>query len=231
MDRIRKLIPESLVLILTFLLPLKFGSTTGVPEMPMSYWTDPMAIFVASWPLLLFSFAAAVTLAVALLLLPKPEKPLLPLRLYGWLWVLTVAVCLPGWIHSTTWDFAAQNTAHQLGILCWALALVRTLECNPRFARFLIGAIFAGLVFSAYSAFSQYMTGFEDTLKYIKEKELQSGVTILEGQFGTRLQEARVSGDFSVCNSYAGYLVMVFPLLLGALWQLGGKVSRRFPPG
>ena len=229
MERIRKLIPESLVLILTFLLPLKFGATVGVPEMPMSYWTDPMAILVASWPLLLFSFAAAVTLAVALLLLPRPEKTVLPLRFYGWLWVLTAAACLPGWVHSTTWDFAAQNTAHQLGMLCWALALIRTLESDPGFARSLIGAMFAGLVFSVYSAFSQYLTGFEDTLKYIKEKEVQSGVVILEGQFGTRLQEARVSGDFTVCNSYAGYLVMIFPLLLGALWQLGGKITPPLP--
>ena len=35
----------------------------------------------------------------------------------------------------------------------------------------LIAAIITGLVFSVYSAFSQYLTGFDDTLKFIQEKE------------------------------------------------------------
>ena len=68
--------------------------------------------------------------------------------------------------------------------------------------RCLIAAIITGLVFSVYSAFSQYLTGFDDTLKFIQEKEAKSGVSILEGQFGNRLKESRVSGDFSICNSY-----------------------------
>ena len=222
-------IPKILLLILTFLLPLKFGSTAGVPEMPMTYWTDLAAILIAAWPVLLFAFASATVLALGILLLPKPEHPRLELRLYGWLWVLTVCACLPGWIHATTWDFAALNMAHLLGMLCWALALVRTLETDPGFARYLIGALLAGLVFSVYSAFNQYWTGFEDTLKFIQDKEARSGVSILEGQFGNRLKESRVSGDFSVCNSYAGYLVLIFPLLIGWLWQLGGRVIPQLP--
>ena len=47
-------IPRASVLLLTFLLPLKFGSTVGVPEMPMSYWQDPIAILVGAWPVMLF---------------------------------------------------------------------------------------------------------------------------------------------------------------------------------
>ena len=222
-------LPKTCLIILTFLLPLKFGTTAGIPEMPMTYWTELAGIIVAAWPVLLFSFFAAVTLALAILFTPRPEQPSAELRLYGWLWLLTVAATLPGWIHCTTWDFAALNTAHVLGMLCWTLALIRVLDSDRGFARFLIAAIITGLVFSVYSAFSQYLTGFDDTLKFIQEKEAKSGVSILEGQFGNRLKESRVSGDFSICNSYAGYLVMIFPLLLAKLWQVGGRVTPPLP--
>ena len=222
-------IPKTCLVVLTFLLPLKFASTAGIPEMPMTYWTETAGIIVAAWPVLLFPFLAAVTLALTILCLPRPAQPSAELRIYSLLWVLLTAATLPGWIHCTTWDFAAQNTAHLLGMLCWALALVRTLEQDRDFARCLTAAMITGLLFSVYSAFSQYLTGFDDTLKFIQNKESQSGVSILEGQFGNRLKESRVSGDFSICNSYAGYLVLIFPLLLSRLWDLGGRVTPPLP--
>ena len=52
-------IPKTFLIALTFLLPLKFGTTAGIPEMPMTYWTEPAGIIVAAWPVLLFSFFAA----------------------------------------------------------------------------------------------------------------------------------------------------------------------------
>ncbi|MBQ9336801.1 MAG: O-antigen ligase family protein [Lentisphaeria bacterium] len=222
-------IPQIFLLALTFLLPLKFGSTVAVPEMPMTYWTGSVAILIASWPVMLFSLFAAFGLGLTILFTPPAEQPDRGLRLYGWLWALTAAATLPGWLHSTTWDFAAQNTVHLLGMLCWALAVIRMLESDPAFSRRLVWTMIAGLVFSAYSAFNQYLTGFDDTLKYIKDKEAKTGVRILEGQFATRLRETRVSGDFAVCNSYAGYLVLVCPLLLAQLWKLGGKVKPPLP--
>ena len=222
-------IPKTFLLLLTFLLPLKFGSPVGVPEMPMAYWTDPVGILVASWPVLLFPFLAAVSLALAILCLPHPEKPSAELQVYSWLWILMAVSTLPGWIRCTTWDFAAQNTAHVLGMLCWALALIRTLEYDRDFGRCLAAVMITSLVFSVYSAFNQYLTGFEDTLKFIQEKEAKSGMRLVGDKFGIRLRESRVSGDFSVCNAYAGYLVMIFPLLLSKLWDLGERVTPPLP--
>ena len=222
-------IPKTIVFLIAFLLPLKFGSIAMIPEMPMTYWTDPVAVLVASWPVLLFPFAAAAALALCILLLPMPRQIASGLTLYGWLWGLLTVVSLPGWLHSTTWDFAAQNTSHMLGILCWVLALIWVLAAEPDFARWLFAALIAGLAVSVYSAFNQYLTGFEDTLNYVRTKEAHSGFRILDGQFGNRLKEARVSADFALCNSYAGYLVQTFPLLIGTLWKLGTRVTPPLP--
>ncbi|MCI6288166.1 MAG: O-antigen ligase family protein, partial [Lentisphaeria bacterium] len=228
MQKLRWL-PQTLLLILTFLLPLKFGSTVGVPEMPMSYWHDPMAILIASWPIMLFPLLSAIALDCAVLLYPKPGPVSAPMRMYGWLWILLTAVSLPGWLNTTTWDFAIQNTVHLLGMTCWTLALIRVLENSPDFRKYLFAALLTGLIFSVYSAVNQYLSGFDETIKYLQDKEAASGVQILNGQFGSRLKEARVSGDFTVCNSYAGYLVLVFPLLLGTMWKLGSRVTPPLP--
>ncbi len=223
------ILPKASLLILTFLLPLKFGSTVGVPEMPMSYWTDPLSILVASWPVMLFPAFSAAALALCILCLPKPRERNISLRLYALLWGLLALVSLSGWIHATTWDFAAQNTLHCFGLASYVFALCLAVEYDPAFVRRLFAAVIAGLAFSIWSALNQYFSGFEDTLKYIREKEAKTGISILEGQFGSRLRESRVAGDFTVCNSYAGYLVLVFPLLLGALWKFGNKVTPPLP--
>lgn len=224
------LLPESLALILTFLLPLKFGATVGVPELPMSYWHTFMEILIASWPVMLFPLAAAITLCCAIIFcLPMLKTTAKNPRLYAWLWGALFLISLPGWAHATTWDFAAQNTAYLLGLLCWTLALIWGFEANPRFGAYLLGALAVGLVFSVCSALNQYFTGFDATVKYLQDREALSGIPLLSGQFGARLKEARVSGDFTVCNTYAGYLILVFPVVLGVLWRFGRRVSPPLP--
>ena len=41
-------LPRAFLLFLTAILPLKFASTAGVPEMPMIYWTEPVGILIGS---------------------------------------------------------------------------------------------------------------------------------------------------------------------------------------
>lgn len=219
-------LPEAFLLFLTAILPLKFASTVGVPEMPMIYWSDPVGILIGSWSVMLFpAFAASALVLCMLFGRPCAVRNSL-LRGYAFLWALLAGASLPGWIHATTWDFAAQNTVHCFGLGCYAMALCLMLERDPeRFPRRLFGAILTGAVFSIYSALNQYWSGFDDTRRFLEEKERATGQQILTGQFATRLMESRVSGDFAVCNVYAGYLAMVFPLILASLYKLGGRVT------
>ena len=152
------------------------------------------------------------------------KNPLL--RGYALLWALFAAASLSGWIHASTWDFAIQNTLHCFGLACYAMSLCLMLERDPKhFARQLFIAILTGAAFSIYSALNQYWSGFEETRKFIEEKERATGQQIMTGQFASRLMESRVSGDFAVCNVYAGYLALVFPLILAVLYRFGGRVT------
>ena len=201
-------LPRVLVLFLTFILPLKFGSTIGVPEMPMTYWQDPVAILVGAWPVLLFPWCAALALFSTLLLeFRKPYPAVNGGALFcGGLFFLLFLSSLTGWRSSSVWDFPAQNTAYLAGMTCYVFALIRICSADRNFIRLLLWTLLGGLVCSVYSAFNQYASGFEDTIRYIQEKEKSSGIKLMDGQFGSRLQEARVSGDFAICNVYGVYM-------------------------
>lgn len=223
------LIPRILILFLTFLLPLKFGSTVGVPEMPMSYWSDPVAVLIAVWPSMLFPCFSALALAGTLLLPETGERKQNSTGawIYGGVMILLCGLSLFGWRSASVWDFPAQNTAYLMGMSCYTIALIRICMFDKKFLYYLLWTLLASLVCSVYSAVNQYLTGFEETIRYIQKKEQQTGVRMLDGQFGNRLKESRVSGDFAICNVYGGYLIAIFPILLGVLWQIGSKVVQK----
>ena len=182
-------LPRAFLLFLTAILPLKFASTAGVPEMPMIYWTEPVGILIGSWSVMLFPAFAAFALILCILLMPPPDMKNPLLRGYALLWALFAAASLSGWIHASTWDFAIQNTLHCFGLACYAMSLCLMLERDPKhFARQLFIAILTGAAFSIYSALNQYWSGFEETRKFIEEKERATGQQILDAlEHGARM--------------------------------------------
>ena len=105
-------LPRAFLLFLTAILPLKFASTAGVPEMPMIYWTEPVGILIGSWSVMLFPAFAAFALLLCILLMPPPDMKNPLLRGYALLWALFAAASLSGWIRASTWDFAIQHPVH-----------------------------------------------------------------------------------------------------------------------
>ena len=101
-------LPRAFLLFLTAILPLKFASTAGVPEMPMIYWTEPVGILIGSWSVMLFPAFAAFALILCILLMPPPDMKNPLLRGYALLWALFAAASLSGWIH----DVGLRHTEH-----------------------------------------------------------------------------------------------------------------------
>ncbi len=218
-------VAEAFALLLSFLMPLKLGTLSGVPEMPMAYWSDPVAIIISAWPPTLIAPLGAALLALCICLSPWTELKGVWLRIFALLWMALAAVSLLGFVNCSTWDFALHAVAHCFGIACYAAALCLLLERRPDFMKALFGALLIGMAFSLLSGLYQYFEGFEATRKFAYEQELKSGVEFLRGQFKTRLEETRVSADFTLCNVFAGYLILVGPLLLSWLWTFAGKIE------
>lgn len=223
------IIAEIYVLLLSFLLPLKFGTLVGVPEIPATYWSNFTGIFIGSWPVLTFPAFAGTGLALSLVFAcPRKWQNVFPV-FAGILWILLAASSLAGMIHATTWDFYEHNILYVFGVSSYALSLMILFSHDPRFGKYLLGVFIASLVLSLYSAMMQYTVGFEDMQKYYEKRKLESGGQFYFDKFGRRLAEYRVSADFSSGNAYSGYLLLMFPIVIALLCIAGGRVTPPLP--
>lgn len=223
------IIAEVYVLFLTFLLPLKFGTLVGVPEIPATYWNNLTGIFIGSWPVLTFPVFAGFGLALTLLFAFPRKYGNCSMAVLGILWCLFAVSSLTGILHATTWDFYEHNILYIFGTAAYVLSLINLFSCNERFGRYLLGVLVAGFVLSLYSAMSQYTVGFQDLTEYYEKRKLESGGQFYFDKFGRRLAEYRVSADFSSGNAYAGYLLLLFPIILSLLCIVGERVTPPLP--
>ncbi|MBO5761087.1 MAG: O-antigen ligase family protein [Lentisphaeria bacterium] len=227
--RTLSIIAELYVLFLTFLLPLKFGTLVGVPELPATYWNNFTGILIGSWPVLTFPVFAGFGLALTLLFAFPRKYANLSMIVLGVLWCLFAASSLTGIIHATTWDFYEHNVIYVFGTAAYALSLMNLFSNNRKFGKYLLGFLVAGFVLSLYSAIMQYTVGFQDLTEYYEKRKLESGGQFYFDKFGRRLAEYRISADFSSGNAYSGYLLLLFPIVLSLLCIAGGRVTPPLP--
>lgn len=223
------IIAEVYVLFLTFLLPLKFGTLSGVPEIPATYWNNFIGLFVGAWPVLTFPVFAGFGLALSLLFACPRKVQNVYLILAGLLWILFTGCSLAGIVHSTTWDFYEHNVIYVFGTSAYALSLAILFSHDPGFRKYVLCVFMASFVLSLYSAMMQYTVGFADMTEYYEKRKLESGGQFYFDKFGRRLAEYRVSADFSSGNAYSGYLLLIFPIAISLLCIAGGRVTPPLP--
>ena len=206
-----------LAAVLTALLPVKFASIVSVPEMPASYWFDIASILLTAWPVHLFSFCSSILLLLAL---PyrKITMKCTPARIWITALLALTVFSLGGWFHASCREYALQMISYTFGCCCYGAALYFLLEHDPSFRRVLLGAVCTGAFLSMASGLYQYFYGFEALQQHVYEQNLRSGGPQITGQFLTRIKESRLQADFSVCNTYGGYLAFMFSVVCSALW-------------
>lgn len=206
-----------LAAVLTALLPVKFASIVSVPEMPASYWFDIWSILLTAWPVHLFSFCSAL-----LLLLAVPYRKFAPQCRSAYLWTAALLVMtllsLCGWVHASCREYALQMISYAFGCCCYGAALYFLLERDPGFRRLLLGAVCTGAFLSMCSGLYQYFYGFEALRQHVYEQNLRSDIPQITGQFLNRIRESRLQADFSVCNTYGGYLAFMLSVFFASVW-------------
>ncbi len=225
MKRLLRQTAEGALLLLTLLLPLKFGVFGVVPEATSFFPDSLLALLVVNWPAVSFGIAAAVVLLLTLAAWSAAAaRTEAPAWRFGALWSIGVLLAaLPGWWNATTWDFPYMQTAHFAGIGAYAAAA--TLYClgEPKGARRLLLTLAVGTLLLTWSGLEQYFWGFERSRQYLLDQEAQ-GIS-MGHVIKARTFDDRVFATFTSCNSLAGYLLLVWPLLLAQLWRWGGRVE------
>ena len=218
---IRERIVSYYALILVFLLPLKFGGLAAMPEVPQMYPDSLIGLLILPWPLPVFTvLSGGFAMMVAIERLFSPVSPCAPraFRMTA-LWFLLAAVGLLGIIRASTLDYAIHEEVHLFGLASFALAIYGLLQAQPKLKIPLLGVICAGVFCSSLLGLYNILFGFEETKQFTYEQELRSGVKIATGNFKERLEEMRVYGSFTICNSFAAHLALTIPVFLWAVWR------------
>jgi O-antigen ligase len=215
---------EIFVFLTLILLPLKFGTLVGVPETTLLYPSSPMEFIIVSWPVPFFPIISGTLLVVTCIVLPFPPNFQSSFRISA-IWALLAICSLIGFIHATVFDYAAYEIVHLFAIAAFGLTIFRLVDNNPSLKIWYISGIVVGVFISAYFGIYQLLWGFEETKEFAYEQLKRAGISKFSGEFAIRLNERRVSANFSLCNSYAGYLLLTIPLSLWGMWKLGEKVK------
>ncbi len=207
---------------LTFLLPLKFGSLAVLPEATSFYPGDLFSWLIINWPAHSFGIFSGVALFAALVVFAPGMRPL---RTSGGatalLWSFgLVLVSLIGWINAATIDYAVGETIHLAGIGAYVLAIRLWLRNRPEERRWFCAALAAGACWLIYSGLSQYFVGFAETREFV-EKQIAEGIPISHVMVA-KINDDRVFATFVSCNVLAGYLLLLLPVTLYAVWRFAG---------
>ncbi|QSH41674.1 O-antigen ligase family protein [Lentisphaerota bacterium ZTH] len=214
-----------LVLLFTFLLPLKFGTLTGVPETAALFPADLFSWCIISWPTTLFPLFSGIVFLAALpafglnRIAPGDKS----FRCAA-LWVILAAAGGAGMIRATVKDFVYLELVHLFGIAAYALTVFLVISYNHRLKYWLLTALVAGTFVTLLLGFEQYFFGFEETREYFIKTTAANGITPA-GELKARVFDNRIFATFSSCNSLAGFLLLVIPLCFVTIWKFFGRVS------
>ncbi|MCK5845032.1 MAG: hypothetical protein KAG97_10010, partial [Victivallales bacterium] len=209
--------------VLVFILPLKFGMMTGLPEVATAMPTSLMELLYFSWPYFVFStFSALLLLGVAACAAfsGKGFNLNFGISIAG-SWILLLLSSIVGFYSASTLDFPLIQLALFLGAASLAMAIHQILALRPNLRIWFINAIVASTVLIVLFGLNQYFSGFEDTLNYVYAREMESGVKV-SGNMLSRLRETRVFATFSICNSLGAHLVLTIPV---CIWAMLSKSS------
>ena len=215
----------ALILLFTFILPLKLGGIVGVPE-ATSLFTDEIAAYlIITWPVFLFPLISGILLVLALIAFPfkdisfDKDKGLISASL----WVLLAFTSILGAVNATVWDFVIMEITHLFGLAAYVMTVYLFLKNVPKARTILTASLLAGLVITVYLGMEQYFVGFEEMREFIAKQE-KSGIAG-NGVLKAKIFDDRLNAPFTSSNSLAGYLLLTMPLCFVYLWNLCAKVE------
>ncbi|MDD5599134.1 MAG: O-antigen ligase family protein [Victivallaceae bacterium] len=216
----------ALILLFTFLMPLKLGGIIGIPETASFFPKEIGAYFFITWPPFIFPFVSGILLLLSLAAFPFSSLSFSKdkLLICASLWVLMAFTALLGIINASVWDFVIMQITHLFGLAAYALTVYLFLKNAPRAKMMLTASILAGLAITVYLGFEQYFTGFDEMRDYLAKQEKIAG-SQADGVIKAKVLDRRLSTPFTSCNSLAGYLILTTPLCLVILWKLCAKVE------
>ncbi len=226
MRNIRQTIAEIFLLATAFVLPLKFGTIAVMPEASAFFPGTLFDYMIISWSANLFPIAAGIALVLCLFGFPGAVANFRsPAWRFAVLWSAGLLLfSLPGLINASAVEFAYMELVHFAGIGAFAMAAYLYLAADPaRYGKRLLAVLAVGMLILSYLGLEQYFWGFEQSRQYLLDQEAK-GIQV-GGVLKARAFDDRVFATFTSCNSLAGYMLLLLPMLVASLWRWGSRVE------
>ncbi len=198
-----------------FLLPIKFATIANVPEMPLwlfnSIFSLDIILTQGFFPVSIFTACSAIILFLSLF---KHDKGNNGKSSFTFL-IIIILLTLTSFIgikNGSVNDYIWRQISYLFGVTSLAIAVYIQLKNDPKAKKVFIIAISLGTMISIIYGAYQLFYGFEETRQFYLAMEKKG--TVFPGNFRSRVMENRVYSYFGMCNSFAGYLILVMPLLI-----------------
>ncbi len=214
-----------LILFFVFLLPLKFGVLTGLPEVTSYFPEQAFAWLIISWPASLFPFLTGILLLLTLTAFPPRFVSLRnPVLVVTGLWVMLFFAALPGIVNAGVWDFVITELIHLSGIAAFAVTIYLLVDYDIKYRDKILVAVFLGTALTVLLGLQQLFFGFDNTREFIEQRQTLYGIDV-GGDMMARVMDNRVFASFASCNSLAGYLLLTGPTCLILFWNWCGRID------
>ena len=213
-----------MIIIVTVLLPLKFGTLAGLPEVSSYYPGDVFSWMIITWPALFFPMVSGGLLLLALAVFPvRVQDSRIAFTVMA-LWLLVAFVSILGAINASTLDYVIVYVVHIFGFAAFGAAVWLMLSTLPEFKQVALWSIFIGTVLIAVFGIEQMFSGFEETRKFVESQEQQYGSSV-SADLKSRIWDSRVFSTFASSSSLAGYMLLTMPLCFFLCWRLCGRIE------
>lgn len=205
-----------LVAFFVFLLPMKFGNIIGVPETTL-IWNNSILWILETYPSILFPILSVLLLISALA--AGGHRIILQLNkafILSLLWLFLAVSSLIGFFNASVMDFPIIFSLHFFGLAIFAFTILITLKLSPNAGLTLVRALILGTSLMSFMAIHQLFWGFKNSIEFIQNKELETGVQVSHDLW-LRIKQTRVFAPFSLCNNLAAHLILTIPIIFVGL--------------
>ena len=214
-----------LLVLCSFLLPLKLGTLASMSEAAGFFPTDWLDYWHITWPAHSFGIISGILLLLSCVLTGGAcGKKLSALFAALWSSGMVLAV-LPGvFAPGAEANFAFVEFANFAGIAAWTLAVWHLHCAAPQWTKRMAAAFMVGALITAANGYYQYFFGFAEMQEFAKA-QAAAGIQIPEALL-IKLTDTRITSFMASPNALAGALLITLPLV----FYFGGQWGALFEP-
>ena len=208
------------VALMTFLLPVKFGSLAVMPEAAGFFPPDVFSWIIINWPAHSFGVFSGIALLLCLVSFPLPDF-FTARGITALLWGIGLPVAaLCGAVNSRAVFYSDGEIAHILSCSAYCLAVYLLLAgSDDIWRRRLSSALTCGVLLLCISGLRQYFFGFAEMQEFIA-KQQQQGIRISSVMLA-KVADNRVYALMVSANVLAGFLLLTVPFTVVCFRKAG----------